>query len=140
MDSDNNNQIRSLLKQFEQMCFKIIEKGLEDRLFRMKDVALYLGISPQVASKLVSPSSPRVLTAFELFRMSVALRKPVTELIPPEMYMTAEELEDKSLCEALSIPAVEKKEARLFAAAYMQLTPSIRQCIMLLIKQVLAMK
>ena len=101
MDVSDNIQIVALKEKFLQKCFTIVEKGVEDGVFKMKDVAGCLGISSQVASKLVNPTSPRILTAFELFRMSVLVRRPVMEMIPLDLYLTAPELEDTHLCKAL---------------------------------------
>ena len=49
-------QLVALKEVFLQKCFDIIEEGVESGAFRMKDVAGYLGISSQVASKLVNPT------------------------------------------------------------------------------------
>ena len=86
MGKSNYGQLAALREAFSRKCFDIVEKGVEGGDFRMKDVAGCLGISSQVASKLVNPCNPRRLTAFELFRMCTLARRPITDLIPLDLY------------------------------------------------------
>ena len=134
MESYNIKQINSLNEMFQQKCFEIVEKGVENRTFLMKDVANCLGISKQVASKIVNPSNPRMLTAFELFRMSVLLRSPITNLISMDMYMTDDELKNTELCDALNGVSEDTTEIRSFILYYKQLPVFARRCILMLLK------
>jgi hypothetical protein len=129
-----NKQLAALKGIFLERCFDIVEKGVEDGDFRMKDVADCLGISSQVASKLANPTSPRVLTAFELFRMSILIRRPVTDIIPINYYLTGNELKDEDLCRALNATTVDTFETRILVESYMQLPENCRQCIHTLIR------
>ena len=134
MDVSDNIQIVALKEKFLQKCFTIVEKGVEDGVFKMKDVAGCLGISSQVASKLVNPTSPRILTAFELFRMSVLVRRPVMEMIPLDLYLTVPELEDTHLCKALCAGTSDLPELRSLEEAYAQLPEGCRQRILVLVR------
>lgn len=100
----------------------------------MKDVAGCLGISSQVASKLVNPTNPRILTAFELFRMSVLIRRPVIEIIPMDYYLTEEELKDAGLCSTLSAAEADTSEDRFLIESYHQLPENCRQSILMLLR------
>jgi hypothetical protein len=131
---DNHKQLSELREMFIQKCFEIVEKGVEGGDFRMKEVAGCLGISSQVASKLVNPTNPRILTAFELFRMSVLIRKPVTEIIPMDFYLTAEELNDAGLCSTLSAAEAETSVDRFLIESYHQLPENCRQSILVLLR------
>ena len=75
------NELNALKEEFSVKCYRLIEEGVENKAFKMKDVAACLGISSQVASKLVNPNDPRTLTSFELFRLSLLLRKPLTDIL-----------------------------------------------------------
>ncbi|MBR2256703.1 MAG: hypothetical protein IJ899_05045 [Blautia sp.] len=130
----DNGQLTALREVFQQKCFDIIEEGVESGAFRMKDVAGCLGISSQVASKLVNPTNPRVLTAFELFRMSILIRRPIMEIIPIDFYMTAEEQKDTDLCSLLSVTAADTSEASFLIESYRQLPETCRQCIIMMVK------
>ena len=134
MDVIDERQLATLREVFLRKCFDIIEEGVESGVFRMKDVAGYLGISSQVASKLVNPTSPRTLSAFELFRMSILLRKPVTEIVPKDFYMTAEERKDTDLCKALGATAAETYDTHFLIESYRQLPEDGRKCILMLIR------
>lgn len=134
MNINDDQQIADLRELFLEKCFDIVEKGVEIGEFRMKDVARYLGISSQVASKLVNPSNPRILTAFELFRMSILARRPVTDIIPMELYMTAEELKDTGLCEAVRSSTAGTSDASITDEAFNQLPEACRQCVLTLIR------
>ena len=127
-------QLVALKEVFLQKCFDIIEEGVESGAFRMKDVAGYLGISSQVASKLVNPTNLRILTAFELFRMSILIRRPIMEIIPTDFYMTAEEQKDTDLCSVLSVTAVDTSETSFLIESYRQLPEDCRQCVIMLIR------
>ena len=130
----NKDKIDSLNKIFVQKCIEIIEKGIEAGDFRMKDVAAYLGISSQVASKIVNPSSPRGLTAFELFRMSALCRTSISELIPLELYLTEEELKDNGLCQALlSIPS-DNSDTGVLIAYYRRLPSAAKHIVLMLVR------
>ena len=126
MDSDNIKKIVSLNEMFYQKCFEIVEKGVEAKKFLMKDVANCLGISKQVASKIVNPSNPRALTAFELLRMSVLIHIPIMTLIPMDMYMTDDELKDTELCEALSGVSEDTIEIKKLVSNYRRLPAPVR--------------
>lgn len=132
--SDNHKQFAALREMFIQKCFEIIERGVEGGDFRMKDVAGCLGISSQVASKLVNPTNPRILTAFELFRMSVLIRRPVIEIIPMDYYLTEEELKDAGLCSTLSAAEADTSEDRFLIESYHQLPENCRQSILMLLR------
>ena len=132
MDVSDNRQLTALRELFLQKCFDIVEQGVECGDFRMKDVAGYLGISSQVASKLVNPTNPRNLTAFELIRMSILVRRPVTAIIPIDFYMTTEEMKDKDLCNALSVAAADTSETSFLVGAYRRLPESCRKSILML--------
>lgn len=134
MDITDNGQLNALREMFQQKCFDIVEEGVEGRKFRMKDVAKCLGISSQVASKLVNPTNPRILTAFELFRMSILIRRPVTDIIPMDLYLTAGELEDTELCGALCTPVTGAPETSFLIEAYRQLPEDGRQSILMLVR------
>ena len=131
MGVSDNKQLAALRGMFLQNCFDIVEKGVEGGDFKMKDVAECLGISSQVASKIVNPTNPRILTAFELFRMSVLIRM---EIIPADFYLTAEELKDTGLCNALNAVAAETSEMSFLIESYKQLPESCRQSILMLIR------
>ena len=135
MDSDNIKKIVSLNEIFYQKCFEIVEKGVEAKKFLMKDVANCLGISKQVASKIVNPSNPRALTAFELLQMSVLIRIPITNLIPMNTYMTDDELKDTELCEALSSVSENTIEIKKLVSYYMQLPAFVRRWILGLLEE-----
>ena len=96
------NELNALKEEFSVKCYRLIEEGVENKAFKMKDVAACLGISSQVASKLVNPNDPRTLTAFELFRLSLLLRKPLAEIITPNLYLTGDELDDQCLVKAIT--------------------------------------
>lgn len=134
MGVNENKQLAVLREMFMQKCFDIVENGVEGGDFRMKDVARCLGISSQVASKLVNPTNPRILTAFELFRMSVLIRKPIIEIIPMDLYLTSEELKDADLCSVLSTAAADTSEISFLIKSYSQLPENCRQGILMLIR------
>lgn len=134
MGVNENKQLAVLREMFMQKCFDIVENGVEGGDFRMKDVARCLGISSQVASKLVNPTNPRILTAFELFRMSVLIRKPIIEIIPMDLYLTSEELKDADLCSELSTAAADTSEISFLIKSYSQLPENCRQGILMLIR------
>ena len=134
MGVSDNKQLAALRGMFLQNCFDIVEKGVEGGDFKMKDVAECLGISSQVASKIVNPTNPRILTAFELFRMSVLIRRPIMEIIPADFYLTAEELKDTGLCNALNAVAAETSEMSFLIESYKQLPESCRQSILILLR------
>lgn len=134
MGVSDNRQLAALRGLFLQKCFDIVEEGVEGGDFRMKDVAECLGISSQVASKLVNPTNPRILTAFELFRMSTLIRRPIFEIIPMDLYLTAEELKDKDLCDALSAAVTDTSEISFLVEAYRKLPENCRESILMLIK------
>ena len=134
MGVSDNRQLAALRELFLQKCFNIVEDGVECGDFRMKDVAGCLGISSQVASKIVNPTNPRILTAFELFRMSVLIRRPIMEIIPADFYLTAEELKDTGLCNALNAVAEETSEMSFLIESYKQLPESCRQSILMLLR------
>ena len=121
-------------EKFLDRCFELVENAVEDKKVRMKDVARSLGISSQVASKVVNPSDSRTLTAFELFRMSVLLRKPATELIPPEMYLTPEEMNDADLCRILGGTGDSAGTGNPLSAEYSKLPAECRHCAMRLLR------
>ena len=120
--------------RFLNRCFEIVEQAVEDKKIRMKDVAISLGISSQVASKIVNPSDSRTLTAFEIFRMSVLLRKPVTELIPPEMYLTPNEMDDEELCRILGGTRDDARDGGTLAKVCRELPDGCRCCAVELIR------
>ena len=126
----NSKPLEPLKERFLQKCFSIIEEGVEEGTFRMKDVARYLGISSQVASKLVNPSDPRTLTAFELFRVSVMIRRPITDIISMNYYLTPEELNDSDLCQALSIIPGSMEDNDTLSQSCRALPEGCRQCVM----------
>lgn len=123
-----------LRSRFLERCFELIEKGVESGAFRMKDVAGSLGISSQVASKLVNPTSPRTLTAFELFRLSVLIRKPVMDLIPLDLYLTSDELDDADLCHVMAGLPGNTAETRLLAESYRNLPEGCGRCVLTIIQ------
>ncbi len=67
MGKSNYGQLAALREAFSRKCFDIVEKGVEGGDFRMKDVAGCLGISSQVASKLVNPCNPRSKSILDAF-------------------------------------------------------------------------
>ena len=134
MGVSDNMQLAALRELFLQKCFNIVEDGVECGDFRMKDVAGCLGISSQVASKIVNPTNPRILTAFELFRMSILIRKPITEIIPTDFYLTAEELKDADLCATLSVAAADTSETSFLIESYRQLPENCKRSIVILIR------
>ena len=97
----------------------------------MKDVANCLGISKQVASKIVSPSNSRMLTAFELFRMSILTRRPIMDLISMDIYMTDDELKDTKLCEAVNGGYENTAEIRKLISYYKQLPEYIQHLVLM---------
>ena len=128
------NPLDLLRNRFLERCFEIVEEGVEKGNFRMKDVAGALGISSQVASKLVNPTSPRTLTAFELFRLSVLARRPVSDLIPLELYLMPDELNDTDLCRVLRDGSGNNPEESLFIGSYMKLPERCRKCVAMIIQ------
>ena len=97
------NDIADMKKSFRRVFLDIIEKGIVNKKFKMVELARCLGVSSQVASKLVAPKDTRMPTVFEAFRLSVLLRTPLENLVPKEMYMALEELDDEELCVAMGI-------------------------------------
>lgn len=114
---------------FLKKCYDLVEDGIQNGDFRMKDVAETLGISSQVASKLVNPSNPRTLSAFELLRMSVLLHKVITDIIPLDLYLTPKELKDEALCQALTVTAARSDTAE-FTEMFQKLPVDCRDCIL----------
>lgn len=124
-----NDELKDLQERFSCRCLELIEKGVENGTFRMKDVALYLGISNQVASKLVNPTSPRIPTAFELFRLSVLLKKTIDEIIPPQLYMTSDELNAANMTSERPKPRDVKPLTSAFNNILSELPEGCRDCM-----------
>ena len=137
--NDRINELNALKKEFYDKCYRLIEEGVENKAFKMKDVAACLGISSQVASKLVNPNNPRTLTAFELLRLTLLLRKPLAKIIDPRLYLTEDELDDQCLVNVIT--AVSGNDAQV---SVIDMDPSgipgkCRRCMQAVIQTVRAL-